>query len=38
VIKVAHPGSYYGVLRSTTVVQCFFRRQNGGDVGSCDKS
>ena len=30
---IAHPGRYYGVLRSTRVVPVIFRRQNSNAAG-----
>ncbi len=36
--KSTHPRTYYAVLRSTTVVQFCFGRQNDDDAGGCDQS
>jgi hypothetical protein len=35
---VAHPRTYYAVLRSTTVVQFVFGRQNDDDAGGFEQS
>jgi hypothetical protein len=37
-LYIAHPGLYYGVLRSTRVVPVFFSFQNDGDAVSSDES
>ena len=34
----AHPRTYYAVLRSTTVVQFVFGRQNDDDAGGFEQS